>query len=110
VSLDIVATLEGAGAKVVGAAGTAKEALKVIETTPIDAALLDANLRGHPVDEIAAALATRNISFLFVTGYGVGSLPKAFAKTHHPAKTLQQLVAAVASLVEAPDSVHRLRQ
>ena len=72
VALDIVAALEGVGAEVVGSAGTAKEALSLIDDTSLDAALLDANLRGHPVDEIAAALAARNIPFLFVTGYGPG--------------------------------------
>jgi CheY-like chemotaxis protein len=74
VALDIVAELEGAGADVVGSAGTAKEALHIIDNTLLDAALLDANLRGHPVGEIAAALAARNVPFLFVTGYGAGKL------------------------------------
>ena len=112
VALDIVAALEGVGAEVVGSAGTAKEALSLIDDTSLDAALLDANLRGHPVDEIAAALAARNIPFLFVTGYGPGSLPKAFAKTAMLSKPFsqEQLVAAVASLVEAPASVLRLRR
>jgi len=112
VALDIVAALEGAGAEVTGSAGTAKEALKIIDNTSLDAALLDANLRGQPVDEIAAALAARNIPFLFVTGYGPESLPKAFAKTAMLAKPFSQtdLAAAVALLVEAPATVHRLRK
>jgi signal transduction histidine kinase/DNA-binding response OmpR family regulator len=112
VALDIVASLEGAGAEVTGSAGTAREALKIIGDTPLDAALLDANLRGQPVDDIAAALAARNIPFLFVTGYGPESLPKAFAKTAMLAKPFSQadLAAAVASLVEAPATVHRLRK
>jgi CheY-like chemotaxis protein len=111
-ALDIVAALEGIGDEVVGSAGTAKEALSVIDNTALDAALLDANLRGHPVDEIAAALAARDIPFLFVTGYGPGSLPKAFAKTAMLSKPFsqEQLVTAVASLVEAPASVLRLRK
>jgi hypothetical protein len=47
-----------------------------------------------------------------VTGYGPGSLPKAFAKTAMLSKPFsqEQLVAAVASLVEAPASVLRLRR
>jgi PAS domain S-box-containing protein len=112
VALDIVAALEGAGADVVATAGTAKEALHIIDTASLDAALLDANLRGRPVDEIAAALVARNIPFLFVTGYGLESLPKAFAKTAMISKPFsqKQLVAAVAVLGEAPASVHRLRR
>jgi two-component sensor histidine kinase/CheY-like chemotaxis protein len=112
VALDIVGALEGGGAEMVESAGTAKEALNIIDNTSLDAALLDGNLRGHPVDEIAAALAARNIPFLFVTGYGSGSLPKAFAKTAMLSKPFsqEQLVAAVALLVEAPVAVHRLRK
>jgi hypothetical protein len=44
----------------------------------LDAALLDANLHGKPVDEIAAALTQRNVPFAFVTGYGRDSLPASF--------------------------------
>jgi len=112
VALDIVAALEGAGADVVGSAGTAKEALHIIDNTLLDAALLDANLRGHPVGEIAAALAARNVPFLFVTGYGRESLPQAFAKTAVLSKPFrqEQLIAAVRLLMEAPATVHRLRK
>ena len=112
VALDIVAALEGVGAEVAGSAGTAKEALNIIDSTSLDAALLDANLRGHPVDEIAAALAARNIPFLFVTGYGPGSLPKAFARTAMLSKPFshEQLIVAVTSLVKAPAAVLRLRK
>ena len=54
----------------------------------------------------------RGIPFVFVTGYGPGSLPKAFAKTAMLSKPFrqEQLVAAVASLVEAPATVRRLRR
>jgi CheY-like chemotaxis protein len=112
VALDIVATLESAGAKVMGSAGTAKDALNIIDKMPLDAALLDANLRGYPVDEIAAGLTAHNVPFLFVTGYAPGSLPKAFAATPMLAKPFsqEQLVAAAASLVQVPAAVHRLRK
>ena len=102
VALDIVAALENAGAEVAGQSGTTREALNVIESTSLDAALLDANLRNQPVDEIAATLTRRNVPFLFVTGYGPESLPQAFAKTAMIAKPFshQQLVEAAALLVE----------
>ena len=77
-ALDNVAALEGAGATVLGPAGTVREALGIIGSAPLDAAVLDANLQGHPVDEIAAALTARNVPFLFVTGYGPESLPQGF--------------------------------
>src|SRR5208282_2961430 len=81
VAMDIVAALEGAGAEVVGSPATAKDALNIINDTSLDAALLDANLRGDPVTEIASALAALNVPFLFVTGYGPESLPKGFGGT-----------------------------
>ena len=99
VALDIVAALEAAGAEVLGTAGTAKEALTLINNTEPAAALLDGNLRGQSVDEIAAALTARNVPFLFVTGYGAESLPQAFAKAPILSKPFShdQLIAAAAS-------------
>jgi hypothetical protein len=70
IGLDIVAGLEQAGAKVVGLVGTVKEALQSIESTSFEGALLDANLRGRQVDEVAGALQRRKVAFLFVSGYG----------------------------------------
>ena len=110
-SLDLVAGLEGAGAEVVGPAGTIEEALQLVETAAIDAALLDGNLHGKPVDEVAAALARRNIPFVFVTGYDAQSLPRAYAKTAILAKPFspEQLLEAAIQLVEPPEGVVRLK-
>jgi PAS domain S-box-containing protein len=78
VAIEIENILEDAGAAVT-VAGTAAQALHHIEHFEFDAALLDGNLHGSPVDEIAAALIRRRIPFGFVTGYGTQSLPCAFA-------------------------------
>jgi signal transduction histidine kinase/CheY-like chemotaxis protein len=112
VMLEIVATLESAGAAAVESAGTTKDALAIIGSKSLDAALLDANLRGAPVDEIAAVLTARNVPFVFVTGYGPESLPKAFAKTALLSKPFgqEQLITAVVSLVDVPTTVHQLRR
>jgi len=61
VALDLVAGLEEAGAEIVGSAGTVEEALQLIESASIDAVLLDANLRGRPVDDLAAALTRKKV-------------------------------------------------
>ena len=70
--------LEDMGVEPVGPAATIAEALRLINETPIDAALLDANLAGRRVDDIAAALTRRSIPFAFVSGYGRESSPRAF--------------------------------
>lgn len=79
VAMDIVDQLEHAGAKIVATCGTPSAALAWIAQSQIDAVLLDANLGGAPVDDIAAELTRRNIPFAFVSGYGRSSLPVSFA-------------------------------
>ena len=78
VGLNVISALEEANAIPVGPCCSIDEALEVIEIEKLDAALLDANLRGMSVEEIAAALTRRGIPFAFVTGYGRTSLPVAF--------------------------------
>jgi CheY-like chemotaxis protein len=55
-----------------------EEAKTLCAQAACDAALLDANIRGRPVDEIARTLTARNIPFAFVTGYGRDALPHGF--------------------------------
>ncbi|HUE47162.1 MAG TPA: response regulator [Aestuariivirgaceae bacterium] len=102
VALDIESILSEAGMAVVGPASSAGEALKLIADTPLDAALLDANLSGEPIDAVAQALSERGIPFAYVTGYGRESLPAA-----HPAPIVtkpfdaEQLLAAARRLLAA---------
>jgi PAS domain S-box-containing protein len=112
VALDISAGLQDAGAEVVASAGTAKQALEAIENKALDAALLDGNLHGSPVDEIAAALTRRKVPFLFVTGYGRESLPRTFSHAAILAKPFsqQQLIDAASRLVAPAGEVLRLRE
>jgi CheY-like chemotaxis protein len=109
VALDIAAGLREAGAEVVGSTGSAKEVLDIIEGKALDAALLDGNLHGRPVDEIAAALKRRQVPYLF--GYGPESLPRAFRHIAVLPKPFsqQQLIEAAARLVEPRGNVLRLR-
>jgi CheY-like chemotaxis protein len=87
-----------------------EEALHLIEGMPFDAALLDGNLRGRPVDDIAAALTRRNIPFAFVTGYGHNSLPRSFGHAAILSKPFsrEQLLDAARQLVERPKATVRL--
>jgi hypothetical protein len=59
--------VEKAGAEMARSVGTERQALQIIEHIDFDGALLDA-LHGRSVDDIVAALARRNIPFVFVTG------------------------------------------
>ena len=100
-AMDIAGQLEDAGAIVIGPAGTAAAALSLIEQYRFHGALLDANLAGNPVDDIAAALVDNNIPFVFVSGYSRASLPKAFDAVELLSKPFNArgLLAAVTKLV-----------
>jgi CheY-like chemotaxis protein len=101
IALDIVAGLESVGVNVEGPIGSVKEALRAIQERSFDGVLLDANLRGEPVDEVAAALTRRNIPFVFVTGYGRQALLESFARSMVLTKpfTQEQLFRAASQLV-----------
>jgi PAS domain S-box-containing protein len=112
IGLDIVSTLERAGARVSGPVGTEKEAMELIERGHFDAALLDANLHGRSVDVIAATLNRRNVPFLFVTGYGKEGLPDAFKQTVTLPKPFsdRELIDAVVKLNLPQTNVLRLKR
>jgi hypothetical protein len=109
--MDITSVLEHEGALVSGPVATVSDALGIIEADALDGALVDANLRGRPVDDIAAALTRKAVPFVFVTGYGREALPSSFARAPVLKKpfTEEQLREAATSLVEQPRQVLRLR-
>jgi CheY-like chemotaxis protein len=65
------------GATVVGPANTIAAALRLVETNPIDAAVLDVNMDGERIDPVAEALSARSIPIVFATGYGDDTLGRA---------------------------------
>src|SRR5262245_7761017 len=75
VAMDVESSLTAAGCEVVGPAATLERAKRLIEESDCDAALLDVNLAGQPVDELATLLTRKNRPFAFVTGYGRDALP-----------------------------------
>lgn len=70
VALDIESTLNDAGMVVSGRAGTLDAARRAVALGQFDAVLLDANLAGQPVHDLAAALQRQGVPFAFATGYG----------------------------------------
>ena len=112
VSMDLESTLTACGCEVVGTAGTLEKAKAVVERVTCDVALLDLNLAGQSVVEIAAKLTQKNIPFAFVSGYGRDGLPQGFQDTLIVPKPVSndQLIATVERLCHKDSSVVQLRR
>jgi PAS domain S-box-containing protein len=112
ISMDLESTLTAAGYQVVGTAGTVGDARVLSMTADCDAALLDANLAGHTVEELAATLTKRNVPFAFVTGHGRDALPQGFQNAVILRKPFSQneLIAMVELLAHQARNIVQLRQ
>jgi CheY-like chemotaxis protein len=66
--------LQGLGCDVVGPAHRIEEAIALLASEPIDAAVLDVNISGRMVFPVADALAERQVPFIFATAYGRSGL------------------------------------
>ncbi|MCB1341272.1 MAG: response regulator [Pseudooceanicola sp.] len=75
IALDVATEIEDAGGEVVGIARTVPNAMTMIRQTEPDAVVLDGNLGGQRVDEIARELLAKSIRFCFASGYGREHLP-----------------------------------
>jgi DNA-binding response OmpR family regulator len=67
--------LVDAGIEVLDTACRIDDAMHKAATLDFDVAVLDVNLIGHPSYPVAAVLKSRNIPFVFATGYGRAGLP-----------------------------------
>jgi PAS domain S-box-containing protein len=112
VAMDVESTLATAGCEVVGPAATLERAKLLIEESDCDAVLLDVNLAGQPVDELATLLTRKNRPFAFVTGYGREALPSGFRGAVVLGKPFgaDELLATVEVLRYQPASVVQFRQ
>lgn len=75
IALEVGEALRRAGFEVVGPAATAGEAERLAAEEPLDAAVLDLELRDGTAVAAADALAGRGIPFVFLSGYGAEVLP-----------------------------------
>ena len=76
---DISRALASLGAEIVGPIGDLEEAQRVLDTgATVDAALLDINIRNEMIFPLARTLRSRNVPFMFVTGYDKSSLDSEF--------------------------------
>jgi CheY-like chemotaxis protein len=77
------------GYVVAAAVGTIAEASELAASAEFDAAILDVNLDGKEIFPVADILMKRGKPFVFVTGYGEGSLPEAYRRNRALQKPFQ---------------------
>ena len=70
--------LEELGYRVAGEAGDIDEAVRLVQATDFDIALLDVNVNGKVISPVAEAVSLRGLPFVFATGYGAQGLPEKF--------------------------------
>ena len=94
-AMDLAETLSTAGAEVVGPAGTIAAALELLRPRPpLDIALLDIEVEGISVFEVADELVKRSVPIVFTTGYERSEIPARFRAARHCEKPIG--IAAIA--------------
>jgi DNA-binding response OmpR family regulator len=81
IALYIAEILEDHGFKVVGPVATLSGAIALARRERLDGALLDVNILGGRVDNVAEILNRRGVPFIFVTSNGRDDLPERFTNT-----------------------------
>ncbi|HUC70896.1 MAG TPA: response regulator [Stellaceae bacterium] len=94
--------LEAAGCVISGSIPRVAEAIEAARETECDVALLDVNLVGKQVYQVAEQLAERGIPFLFLSGYAQDVLPSGFAERPWLRKPFKrsELYQALSNLIE----------
>lgn len=99
-------TILRSGAEVLGPVASVDKALALIaESSEIDAAVLDVNLRDVMVFPVADALTSRGVPFIFATGYEDTAIPSRYAHVQRCEKPVEADALAQALLAE--DVHHR---
>jgi DNA-binding response OmpR family regulator len=90
-----------AGFEVVGVAPRVESALKLIEGTGFDVAIIDANLAGTSAAPAAAALSARGLPFMVLSGYAREQLQREFSEAVYVQKPypVRKLIDALNSLL-----------
>ena len=70
--------LEELGYSVAAEAGEISEAIRLVQSTEFDFAILDVNVNGKVISPVAELIDLRNIPFVFATGYGSSGLPEEY--------------------------------
>jgi CheY-like chemotaxis protein len=70
--------LEELGYHVAAEAGEIGEAIRLVQSTDFDLAILDVNVNGKVISPVADLIKARNRPFIFATGYGSSGLPEEY--------------------------------
>ena len=107
---DLRRSLANEGAQVLGPVASVGQALALIHETPrIDAAVLDVHLEGGSnVYLVAERLQSRNVPFMFATGYDDYAIRSDFANVPHLMKPfapscVARMLAATSSLTQSEE-------
>jgi two-component SAPR family response regulator len=97
---DAEQALKNAGASIIGPVARSPEALRLLEETRPDCAVVDINLGLGPSYDVAATLRASSVPFVFVTGYDARAIPAEFADIERLAKPVDvwRMVRAIARL------------
>jgi CheY-like chemotaxis protein len=88
-AMDLAETLSAAGAQVIGPAGTIDAAFELLRTQPqLDIALLDVELDGAYVFDVADELLKLQVPIVFTTGYERSEIPDRFRAARHCEKPI----------------------
>ena len=78
IAYELSQSLSKHGAHVVGPFMDLEEASKALRKTAVTGAILDVNLQGQRVYDLADELVARHIPFVFASGYSQSDLPERF--------------------------------
>lgn len=77
IALDVAMAIQDAGGEVVGPVASVREALVLLATRPVDAAILDVNLIDRDVTPVVEHLLSLGVPLILQTGVGLPALLKA---------------------------------
>jgi CheY-like chemotaxis protein len=97
-AMDLAETLSSAGAQIIGPATTIHTAFELLQRhPPLDIAVLDVEVEGTQVFEIADELARREVPIVFTTGYERSEIPARFGAARHCEKPVS--IGAIAQVL-----------
>jgi len=96
--------LEELGHSVAGEAGEISQAIKLVQSTEFDLAILDVNLNSQMITPVAEMIKARKRPFIFATGYGAAGVPDGYGKQPTLPKpfTIEKLAEMIEELLKSP--------